>query len=269
MPRVSWRPASDSRWARRPCPPCSSAAPTSAISSSPPPRPRRGPSPRPRWTACAPSGPAWPPELSHPGQLRLEAVKVLLVRLDGEPLDLGAFSGSVEEHLKGEPGLAGLFGEGGCYLEPRARHMPDDDPLRSHDLDKNALVLVVDAIRAVHDEAPGTARPHVELLERVRESFRPPPLREVLGIGPRLEHELTRRVDDARGDDLSVGERLRGTVFFHARLRGPLCLASARRMSSFDGRPGSMTFRAVSAPAIGNSAGLSSPSWTRTDAWSQ
>src|ERR1700730_5792419 len=105
MPRVSWRPASGSPWPRRPCPLCSSAAPTSATWSLPPPRPRRGHSPRPRWTACAPSGRVWSGELSHLGQLRLEAIEVLLVRLHGESLDLGTCSGSVEEHVKGEPGV--------------------------------------------------------------------------------------------------------------------------------------------------------------------
>src|SRR2546427_9953612 len=110
MPRVSGRPASVHRWARRPCPPCSSVAPTSAISSSPPPRPRRGPSPRPRWPACAPSGPAWPPELSHLGQLRLEAAKGLLVPLDGEVLHLRALSRSVGENSEDVPSPSGLLG---------------------------------------------------------------------------------------------------------------------------------------------------------------
>src|SRR2546427_9954193 len=112
MPRVSGRPASVHRWARRPCPPCSSVAPTSAISSSPPPRPRRGPSPRPRWTACAPSGPPWPPELSHLGQLPLEAGKGLLLCPDGQSPCLGPLRGRGEKHPGDEPALSGLLGEG-------------------------------------------------------------------------------------------------------------------------------------------------------------
>src|SRR5437867_8822670 len=151
---------------------------------------------------------------SHFGQLRLKAVKVLLVRLDGVHLGLVAFSGSLEEHLKGEPGLAGLLGEGGRHLKLRARHMLEDDPLGFHDLDKDALVLIVDAIGAVHDEAPDATRPHVEVLKRVRKPLRPPPVPQVIRVGPRFEHELARRVEDARGDDLPVCERLSGAVLF-------------------------------------------------------
>jgi hypothetical protein len=67
-------------------------------------------------------------------------------------------------------GLAALLGEGGRHLELWARHVAEDDPLGLHDLDED-------------DEAPGAARPQVELLKGVRE-----PLRGC--------------VEDARGDDL-------------------------------------------------------------------
>ena len=49
---------------------------------------------------------------SHPGQLRLKVVKVLFVPLDGERLDLVAFSGRLEEHTKGEPGNARVLPQG-------------------------------------------------------------------------------------------------------------------------------------------------------------
>src|SRR4029453_17878418 len=45
--------------------------------------------------------------------------------------------------------------------------------------------------------------------------------------------------------------------------------ALPRRISSFDGRVGSSTLRALCTPVIGRRDGSSSPSWTRTDAWSQ
>ena len=43
----------------------------------------------------------------------------------------------------------------------------------------------------------------------------------------------------------------------------------ARRISSFDGRVGSSTLRVLSTPVIGRRDGSSTPSCTKTDAWSQ
>lgn len=80
-----------------------------------------------------------------------------------------------------------------------------------HNLDKDAFILEVDAIGAVHEEAPDAARPQVELVKSVREALRPPPMRRVIRIGPRFEHELmgaskTRVVTIPLGSDPSSAE---------------------------------------------------------------
>src|SRR5687768_16022130 len=66
------------------------------------------------------------------------------------------------------------------------------------------------------------------------------------------------------GQSLPYALNLAGEV--SPRLLHPLLPASARRMSSFDGRFGSITLRAVSTPATGSPAGSRSPSWTNTEA---
>src|SRR6266542_3818498 len=138
--------------------------------------------------------------LSHSGQLGLEAIEVLFVRLHGKPLDLVAFGGGLEEHAKGEPGLAGKLGEGRRDLKGGTGHVLEDNPLGLHDLHKHALVLIVSAVGTVHDEPPDPAPPHVELLKRARKALRAPPAREMIRVGPCFEHVLARPVIDTRAD---------------------------------------------------------------------
>src|SRR5713226_5702144 len=79
-----------------------------------------------------------------------------------------------------------------------------DEALRLHDLAVDDLILIVNAIGTVHDEPPNAAWSHVHLGNRGRKPFRPPPLPYVVWICPQLEHDLSRRVEDARGDDLAL-----------------------------------------------------------------
>src|SRR5882724_10356942 len=158
------------------------------------------PSARFSWGGCS---------SSHSGQLRLEAVEVLFVRVHGKPLDLVAFGGRLEEHAKGEPGLAGKLREGRRDLKRGTGDVLEDNPLGLYDLHKDALVLIVGAVGTVHDEPPYPARPHVELLKRARKALRSPPAREMIRVGPRLEHVLARPVEDTRSDDLPICGRLR------------------------------------------------------------
>src|SRR5712691_9372786 len=81
--------------------------------------------------------------------------------------------------------------------------------LRFHDLDKDDLILIVDAIGTVHDEGPNAARSHVHLVNSVRKAFRPPPLRYVMRICPHLPHELSPRIENARRDDFAIGSARR------------------------------------------------------------
>jgi hypothetical protein len=108
--------------------------------------------------------------------MRLKAVKGLFVPLNGIRLNLVEFSSTLEEHTKGEPGLAIKVLEGGHHLKFWARNMLENDPLRFHDLDKDALVFIIDAIGTMHDELPSATRPQVKLLESICKALRPPPL---------------------------------------------------------------------------------------------
>jgi len=103
-------------------------------------------------------------------------------------------------------GFAAVILEGHRRLKPHGldivvRAMAVDQPFGFHDLVVDDLVLIIDAIGAVHDEQPNAARPHVDRASGGREAVRPPPLHQVFWIGPRFEDELTRRVEHARHDD--------------------------------------------------------------------
>src|SRR5207248_4694617 len=83
---------------------------------------------------------------------------------------------------------------------------------------------------------PLAAGPGVEPVDLVLVPSWPPPLREKLGVGVRLEHELARCVEDRRRDDLllsrldrvfSLGHRL-GSLFRHFS-SSPLVLDPAKR----------------------------------------
>src|SRR5262249_7782746 len=87
--------------------------------------------------------------------------------------------------------------------------MPVDQALRPHDFEVGDLVLIVAAVRSVHDEAPHTAGLHLSLGGRGGEATPPPPLHDLRWFGPGVEYALRRRIDEARGDDLAVGGTLR------------------------------------------------------------
>src|SRR6266542_5904067 len=154
-------------------------------------------------------------------QVLLETTQSLLQPLDGpELLDrVVALRGGLEEHPHGQLGLIALPGEGRRHVKARARDMGVDQALRFHDLLIDDLILIVDAIRAMHDEPPHAARPHVHLVNRAREAVRPPPLRDVFRIRPHLEHELSRRIKDARCANFPIR---RGCLVSFAHVCSPL-----------------------------------------------
>src|SRR5262249_27657319 len=69
------------------------------------------------------------------------------------------------------------------------------------DFIEDDAVLVIAAVRPMHDEAPGAAGPEVESMRGGGEAVRAPPLRQVLGIGEGREYQVARRVELARADD--------------------------------------------------------------------
>src|SRR5687767_6617275 len=65
------------------------------------------------------------------------------------------------------------------------------DSLRRRYIRERHQVRVIRAVWAVHDVAPAAACTDVGLDERVREAFRPPPVNQVLGLGPDGEYQVT------------------------------------------------------------------------------
>src|ERR1700692_1494493 len=95
---------------------------------------------------------------------------------------------------------------GHCTRSPAARPpapaaVAVDDARGRHDLIEGDAVLIIAAVRAVHDEAPDAARPEFEARRRGGETVRSPPLRQMLCIGPDRKHQLPRRIDLAIADD--------------------------------------------------------------------
>src|SRR5580692_6049391 len=108
------------------------------------------------------------------------------------PGDAGAPAAQIlEDH-----GLAELH-----RLDVVAAAVAVDDALGRHDLIEGDAVLIIAAVGAVHDEAPDAARPEFEARRRGGEAVRPPPLRQMLGIGPHRKHQLARRIELADADD--------------------------------------------------------------------
>ena len=76
----------------------------------------------------------------------------------------------------------------------------------------------------MHDEAPHAARAQVEGAGRRGEAGGPPPLREVLRVGPHLEHERTRGIEEPRADHHGrVLPEVDAISFGHASLLRVLC----------------------------------------------
>ncbi|HEX3499245.1 MAG TPA: hypothetical protein VHT04_07955 [Stellaceae bacterium] len=85
------------------------------------------------------------------------------------------------------------------------RDIGEDEALGRHDLLENSLHRIIGAVGRAHDDPQGAARPDIHLADRVGEPVRPPPLRDVQRVGPELEHQLGRRVEDSGEDDVTFG----------------------------------------------------------------
>src|SRR5580765_4201065 len=131
--------------------------------------------------------------------------------------DVGPGLGRNEDHAHVHPGLAALVAEGHGDVVVHRFGVPDfivavrpelvhQAPGRD-DLEVGDLVPVVAAVRAVHDVAPHPARFHLHAVDGRGEPVRPPPVADVLGVGPHLPHQLARRVEDSRRRDLAVADQ--------------------------------------------------------------
>src|SRR4029077_3027338 len=86
------------------------------------------------------------------------------------------------------------------WLDIVSPAMVIDNALGWNDLVIGNAVLVVAAVRAMHDEAPGPAGSKFESMRCRRESVRSPPLRQVLRVRECREHQIPRRIENACAD---------------------------------------------------------------------
>ncbi len=126
--------------------------------------------------------------------------------------DVIALLGRGEEQPHRNPGLAADLLEGGRHLVADRLDVPvaavlEGDPLGLDDLGVRDPVLVVGPVGAVHAVPPDASRAEVHRGGRGGEPPRPPPSADVLRVRPELEHERPGRVEDARGDEFTVGGR--------------------------------------------------------------
>src|SRR5882762_8189796 len=151
-------------------------------------------------------------------QVLSEACQGLVHALDG-PVTLDhvvARLGGREHRTHVEARLAAFVREGNRDVEAHGLEatvllLPGTavlvhQPLGFHDFDEGDLVLIV-AVRAVHDEAPDAARLHFHLVGRRGEAVWAPPLADVLRLGPQLPHQVPRRIEDARPANLAVTDK--------------------------------------------------------------
>src|SRR5262249_6972060 len=80
-----------------------------------------------------------------------------------------------------------------------------DEPLGPDDFAELAPHRIDAAVGAAHMDADRTANPRVDLANRIGKAFGSPPLRELAGIGPGLEHQCAGRIEDAGDRDLALG----------------------------------------------------------------
>src|SRR5712692_391474 len=115
-----------------------------------------------------------------------------------------------------------------CRLDQVAFHIREeigaDDPLRRDDFAIDAFGPKVAALGRPHAVVKDATRAQIDLTDRRGEAVRPPPAHHALGLRPRLEHAVTRRVEDARDDDLSFRgpRRCCGSTMCCAHASSPL-----------------------------------------------
>src|SRR5215831_13188069 len=140
--------------------------------------------------------------IGEPGQGFRRAL-VRMVLLD-DPIALG---GRWENCMEGEAAAVTakfLEGGGGAELngfEVIAATVMVADTLWLHDLIEGDAVLIVATVGPVHDEPPDATHAQVKGTGGGGKTLRSPPLGQMLGIGPDLEHEGARGIELALGDD--------------------------------------------------------------------
>src|SRR6266852_708515 len=77
-----------------------------------------------------------------------------------------------------------------------------DDPFGWDDFPIDAVRVMLVAVGRAHAEAITPACAEIHLAHWESEAIRAKPVHDVLGLGPRFEHERSRCVEDSRDDEL-------------------------------------------------------------------
>src|SRR5688500_3750900 len=141
--------------------------------------------------------------------------------------------------------------------EPIAlRHVAEEEAVGELFGDDDLFVRAVEvddlAARRARDVLPLAAGTHVHLLDLGRIGGKAEPLWNELGIRDRLPHDLARRVELARHEDLAIGRQAQGRLVFglsHHVLSPVLSLLSAHR-SGPRADPSGRSWSAGTSPAM-------------------
>src|SRR5215475_90782 len=77
----------------------------------------------------------------------------------------------------------------------------EDKPLWRDDFAKDPFAPHCGAVRRLHTVVKDATWSEIELAGKHLEAFRPPPMGQTLGLGPRLEDEVEWRIEDARDNE--------------------------------------------------------------------
>src|SRR5215510_4135619 len=89
----------------------------------------------------------------------------------------------------------------------------EDYPLRRQDFAINKFTPHFVAVGSSHAVVKDAARTEIQFNDTRCEAFGPPPSLQALRFGLRLEHELARRIEDARDNELSLLGLRRRSIF--------------------------------------------------------
>src|ERR1700744_2399472 len=136
----------------------------------------------------------------------LHPVEILLQPLGRAALldHLLAVRRSLKEHANDNYCPISRIHEIDDHAVMRPREIFHHQPFRWNHLFVAPLVPVVGSIRSVHNEAPVAAWPHLHPLNGRGKASRPPPLRDVLGLGPHTEDQFAWSLDEARRSNLAI-----------------------------------------------------------------
>src|SRR5580700_9221950 len=114
-----------------------------------------------------------------------------------------------EHHAKVDPRFVSLRSEDdrrpvADWLVAVTWRVLEDQPFRLLDFAISNCVGIVAPIGAMHDEPPYAARLYIYLLNGRGESLRPPPVRNMSGIGEHLPDQIAVRIHDANTGNLAI-----------------------------------------------------------------